>query len=484
MKRRYLLAILVCLNLIAQAQYYPHPDTTDYKEAYRGQFHFSPQTNWMNDINGLVYQGGKYHMIYQWAESFSGKFVWNPRFGGYATSQDLLHWTDKGVALIPYRDDLWEGAEPNATGCEVYSGSAVVVEGNIAQRITGSEKEAIVAIYTGKCSGTCLAWSNDTGETWHPFVDNPVAHPTSLEKPDYPRDPCVIWHEESQKYILALYENGTTFYASKDLIHWDSLSNISFGFECPDLVQLPLDGDESNMKWVLYDANGSYLVGDFNGTHFIRDEGQETHIMDAGPDFYAAQTFPVSTLPKDDNRVIQIAWMDHWNGGVGESYWERNATFPVELGLVTYNGAMRITRNPITEISILHKQTKAWENRLVRVGDDILRDVGSKTFDLTLEVDLSKSEATSFGVRVANKTIEYYVPNHTLLEKELLPDHQGKVSIRVLVDWAQLEVFGNGGVFSYTRQFGFTPNRNELEFFSNGTVKIEKFEFHEVERIW
>jgi len=72
------------------AQYYPHSDEIDYLEKYRGQFHFSPKSEWMNDINGLVYQGGKYHMIYQW-----GKKI---RHGGYATSQDLLHWKDEGVA--------------------------------------------------------------------------------------------------------------------------------------------------------------------------------------------------------------------------------------------------------------------------------------------------------------------------------------------------------------------------------------------------
>ena len=142
------------------AQYYPHHDNIDYMEKYRGQYHFSPKSEWMNDINGLVYQGGKYHMIYQW-----GKAI---RHGGYATSHDLLHWNEDGVALIPQKSFLPSDAVRNVSGDQVYSGSAVVVSGQMAKEITGSTKEAIVAIYTGTAVGTCLAWSNDNGITWPP----------------------------------------------------------------------------------------------------------------------------------------------------------------------------------------------------------------------------------------------------------------------------------------------------------------------------
>ena len=134
---------------LANAQYDPHPESIDYCEDYRGQYHFSPRSEWMNDINGLVYQGGKYHMIFQW-----GKKI---RHGGYATSPDLLHWEDEGVALVPQESFLPEEADRNVSGAQVYSGSAVLVSGEAAKKITGSTKEAIIAIYTGTTEGTCLA---------------------------------------------------------------------------------------------------------------------------------------------------------------------------------------------------------------------------------------------------------------------------------------------------------------------------------------
>ena len=53
---------------MAYSDYDPHPADINYSENYRGQYHFSPKTEWMNDINGLMYLDGKYHMIYQWGE--------------------------------------------------------------------------------------------------------------------------------------------------------------------------------------------------------------------------------------------------------------------------------------------------------------------------------------------------------------------------------------------------------------------------------
>jgi sucrose-6-phosphate hydrolase SacC (GH32 family) len=230
-----ILIFLTSILTYTQAQFYPHHDSINYLENFRGQFHFSPKSEWMNDINGLVYQGGKYHMIYQWGEAI--------RHGGYATSPDLLHWIDEGVALIPQKSFLPPEAVRNVSGDQVYSGSALVVSGNIAKGVTGSTDEAMIAVYTGTAKGTCLAWSNDGGKSWHDYIKNPVANQTEKA---YPRDPCVIWHEATSKYVLALYENGTTFYGSTDLIHWDYLSNVKFGFECPDLFQLPVDEDENN----------------------------------------------------------------------------------------------------------------------------------------------------------------------------------------------------------------------------------------------
>lgn len=37
-----------------------------YQEKYRPQYHITPEKNWLNDPNGLVYYQGKYHVFYQY----------------------------------------------------------------------------------------------------------------------------------------------------------------------------------------------------------------------------------------------------------------------------------------------------------------------------------------------------------------------------------------------------------------------------------
>ena len=464
-----------------------HYQATAYQEPYRPQFHFSPQNGWMNDINALWYLDGNYHMIYQWGTK--------KRDGAYASSTDLLHWNDHGLALIGKSSHAGEaGAQQNVSGDQVYSGSGIVVQGAVAETITGSPKPALVAFYTGTKVGTCIAWSNDKGQTWHNYTNNPVGHPTAGATP---RDPCVIWHESTQKWVMAIYENGTTFYGSQDLIHWEQLSNLSFGFECPDLVELPLDGDPNNMKWVLYDAAGKYLAGRFDGIRFIdENKSKESLFMDVGPDFYAGQCFFPGTLPQ--KKYIQLAWMDEWNGGIGEKPWERNATFPVKLGLVTREGKMRVTRTPITAIQKLYTGSPVRISNKILDSENILRDVRSKNFDMTLVFDLKSATAEEIVLQIADVRYRYNIAEQKLIyqgieknkfgSKEppiLRPDANQILKIRMLVDWSSIEIFADEGVFSFSHQVAFNPKDDSLDLSATGgNVQLIDLELNLIKSIW
>jgi len=82
-----------------------------YREAWRPQFHFTPERNWMNDPNGMVFFEGEYHLFFQY-NPFGDK--WGHMSWGHAVSPDKVHWKHLPLAL----------AEEN--GVMIFSGSAVV----------------------------------------------------------------------------------------------------------------------------------------------------------------------------------------------------------------------------------------------------------------------------------------------------------------------------------------------------------------------
>src|SRR5205814_639015 len=138
-----------------------------------------------------------------------------------------------------------------------------------------------------------------------------------------------------------------TFYTSPNLKDWTKTSHVAFGFECPDIYELPIDGDAAKRKWVLQDASGSYLLGAFDGAVFTPDSLTPLK-MNTSSDFYAGQTFHRRTFP--DDRVVQVAWI---RGGAATAPWNQALTFPAEVRLRTFPEGVRVARRPVAELATL-----------------------------------------------------------------------------------------------------------------------------------
>jgi fructan beta-fructosidase len=439
---------------------------TDFNEAYRPQFHFTARKNWLNDPNGLVFYRGEYHLFFQHNPRGT---AWGNMTWGHAISKDLVHWAQLDNAIVP-----------DALGA-IYSGSAVVDWQNTAGFATGKEKP-LVCIYTaaGNPFTQCLAYSTDRGRTFAKYDRNPVLpHIVGSN-----RDPKVVWHEPTKKWIMALFKNGSTyaFFASPDLKSWTHLHdlNVPGCGECPDFFPMLVDGDKGKPTWVFTGANGRYLIGRFDGRKYTPEAGP--FLADVGANYYAVQTY--SDIPEKDGRRIQLAWM---NGGRYPGMpFNQQMSFPCELTLRTCPEGVRMFRYPVKELERLRGKESRWKNTQLTPGENLLAGLSRELFDIDAEIEPDNAAEVGFVLRGA--AITYDVAGRRLAalgRSAVLEPVGGKIQLRILLDRTSIEVFGNGGKVSATSCFLPKPDNRSLEILAKGgAAKVVSMKVYELRSAW
>ena len=453
-------------------------------EPYRPQFHFTSRRGWMGDINGLVFYKGEYHLHHQ-VNPTGPDCDYSNMHWGHAVSNDLVHW-----------NDLPPSISPDANG-SAFSGTAVVDRENSSGLQTG-EEEVLVAFYTAagyilpaNLPGIqCMAFSNDRGRSWTKYEGNPVVGPMA----HYTRDPKVFWHEPSRTWIMALIlsEAGTvednTFglFSSTDLRHWTLVSKLDMppACDCPDMFELPVDGNPDNRRWVFWGGDCTYVVGSFDGRNFTpEDEIQNTLVPwnENGSNGYAAQTF--NGIPSADGRRIQIAWLRHGDYP-GMAFYYQTA-FPCELKLRTTPLGIRLCRLPVQEVERLHRKHHHWADTTLVQGESSPVDIAGELFDIRAELELSGEVRFELN----GQTVAYDANTRRVscmgYEVELPSPAEGSIRLQILVDRNSIELFVNEGEASLT--YCFLPKADQKGVrvsASVGSVRIISVDVHELSSIW
>jgi len=461
------------LDALTLADTWPDPDGM-YRERLRPQFHFSPARGWTNDPNGLTYYDGEYHLFFQhnpygvhW-----GNMTW-----GHAVSEDLIHWRQ-----------LPDAIHPDALGT-IFSGSGVVDRRNTTGWQSGGH-QPLVAVYTsaggtsaqsrGKPFTQSIAYSTDRGRTFTKYVKNPVLEHVAAGN----RDPKVIWHASSKQWVMILYLERPRFalFGSPDLKSWTRLSDLHFpeGHECPDLFELPVDGNPENMRWVAWEAAGRYLIGKFDGKVFT-PESELLHSR-FGANDYAAQTF--SNLPDDDGRRIQISWM---NGGRYPGMpFNQQMSVPRVLSLRTTPEGIRLFTEPVEELRKLRRRRHQYTNLIVDESPMMLEGPTGELLDI--EAVLEVGEVETVGLEVHGHRIEYSSRAKELTalgRKASLVLPEGLLPLRILVDRTSVEVFAdNGRVQLANCCLPAEDKRGVALYATGGSAKAVSLAVWELRSIW
>lgn len=399
------------------------PAGSDY---LRPAIHFSPDYGWLNDPNGLVYHRGIYHLFYQInpVDNGFGSMHW-----GHATSTDLIHWEDCGFALYP--DDMgtmFSGCgfidKKNATGLSP-DGETMLLFYTAAAEHTVASK--------GKKFTQCLAYSTDNGKTVTKYEKNPIVENFHLGN----RDPKVVWCEELDCYIMAIFLGDKQFcyrlLESKNLIDWTPMQDVLIREgveECPDLYPLECDGVR---KWVFAGANDTYMLGHFDTETRQLVFDTEPRTFHYGNASFAGQTF--SNVP--DGRTIKV---------VCNVFRDTQAPFssqmgiPVEVSLVKLNGANYLREEPVRELASLVKTTDSYRGRT--------KISLSKTaaYDITLKAprDADDFTVSFFGQELIIKPRE----NKMVCSRRETPLSLsgGDVELRLITDTFTVECYLDGGL--------------------------------------
>ncbi len=406
-------------------------------EVFRPVVHFTADYGWINDPNGLVKYTSPvsgetvYHMFYQFNPY---DWVWGNMHWGHAVSKDLYHWQRCSIALYP--DDMGT----------MFSGSAVVDTENRSGLKQGDE-DVILLFYTAaghncdvyrvKNFTQCLAYSTDGGVTFKKYDKNPIV--PHIEGAN--RDPKVIWCQELNKYVMALYLDGNDFclLTSDNFTNWERLQTFSVEgeSECPDFFPILVGGKR---KWVFIGASAKYVVGEFINGKFEFEP--EVKCLRCNRQSYAAQTF--STY--NEYERIQIAWDN--DAVFGNATFRSQMSIPYKLTAKESPDGIKLGAEPYG-LEAVFKDTANFENVSVKQGNPWKMSLDGAAyqfeFELIPENIVSHIKINLFGKEIF---IEKGAKSVVCGEDKLLLDRSCDiVKVKMIIDKCTVEVVDNCGMY-------------------------------------
>ena len=433
---------------------------------FRPHFHIAPPTGLMNDPNGLIFDGEKYHLFYQWFpfDAIHGMKHWK-----HLITKDFQHY-QAADDLIPC--ELFE-----SHGC--YSGGALKVGDKLAMFYTGntrrlSDNQRIpfqnLAIFD--LDGKLLSK--------RPLIENAPEGYT-----EHVRDPKPYFTENGKiRFICGAQRENLT--GTAIIFEMDNLEDTPrllgelslpafdntnvFMWECPDLLKL---GDKDVFIWspqgkdreahqFQNNYHATYAVGKLTELTFEADYIDE---LDQGFDFYAPQTFAGL-----DNKTQAVLF--GWIGLPDLTYptdkfkWHSALTLPRELrleGTKIYQRPIAKTYKNLTALSTFHL------NKNIEIADldraYVKFEANNQAFDLTFfQNDKGQSLRLSYknGVICLDRSQSEQTELMETFGSKRFCEIANLQTVEIFFDRSIVEIFFNHGEKAMTSRFFIENRKNTM----------------------
>ncbi|GLW55074.1 glycoside hydrolase family 32 protein [Kitasatospora phosalacinea] len=234
---------------------------------------------------------------------------------------------------------------------------------------------------------------------------------------------------------------------------------------------------------------------------------QRAHWVDFGKDFYAAVTY--NDAPRGQRTMI--GWMSDWQyaGNTPTTPWRSAQSLPRNLQLRTVDGRLQLTQQPVQSLNTLRQgPAVALNHRTVAAGTTALPSRGNgKALDI--DAVFSPADAEKFGLKVRTGAGQETVIGYDTADQQLYvdrtesgavdfdpnfpgvqtaplkPGKDGKIHIRVVVDWSSVEVFGGQGEAVITDQVFPDPSSQGVQLFAEGgSARLDSLKLWHLGSYW
>ena len=437
-------------------------ETVQKDKDFRPHFHIAPPTGLMNDPNGLIFDGEKYHLFYQW---FPFNAIHGMKHWKHLITKDFQHY-QSADDLIPC--ELFE-----SHGC--YSGGALKVGDKLAMFYTGNTRRSSD---NQRVPYQNLAIFNLNGKllSKRPLIENSPEGYT-----EHVRDPKPYLTEDGKiRFICGAQRENLT--GTAIIFEMDNLEDVPrllgelslpafdnknvFMWECPDLLKL---GDKDVFIWspqgkdreahqFQNNYHATYAVGKLTDLTFKAEYISE---LDQGFDFYAPQTF--AGLENKTHAVL-FGWigLPDLTYPTDKFKWHSALTLPRELRLE----GTRIYQRPIAKIdenlTALYPYHLNGQAEIKNLDCAYIKfEANNQAFDLTFfQNDKGQSLRLSYknGLICLDRSQSEQTELMEKFDTKRFCEIENLQTVEIFFDRSIIEIFFNQGEKAITSRF-FIENR-------------------------